>query len=277
MGLREAIEHFYEHLVHGVRRFRRFSGFFIIAAGLIALGVGAATTIFALVNAILLRPLPVRHPDNLVQVFQIFGPGLRPQPEFSYEFYRHLTEEAFTLFDVAGQAETSVALDVGAGPERAYVQIVTDNFFSALGVNAALGSLTISSDAQVAVLSYEAWTRYFARDPNVLGRVVRLNDQPFQIIGITPRGFNGTNADISPALRVSYRLVTALVGRDGDDGLEIIARLKPRVPLVDAQKQVTEIWKALPVPIQGSFGNSRLELRSMKYGASSSGIHFGQP
>ena len=147
MPLPEAIERFYKHLVYGVRRFRRSPGLFIVAAGLIALGIGAATTIFALVDAILLRPLPVRNPDNLVQVFQIFALGLRPQGHFSYEFYRRLSEEASTLFDIAGQAETSVALDVGTGPERAYVQTVTDNFFSAIGVDAVLGSLTISSGA----------------------------------------------------------------------------------------------------------------------------------
>src|SRR5437867_1267106 len=109
----EAIERFYRHVVYAVRRFRRSPGFFIIAVVLIAIGIGAATTIFALVNAILLRPLPVRNPDNLVQLVQIFALGLRPQGYFSYEFYRRLTDNASTVFDVAGQAETSVALDAG--------------------------------------------------------------------------------------------------------------------------------------------------------------------
>src|SRR5262249_35493706 len=98
--------------------------------------------------------------------------------------------------------------------------------------------------------------------------VVRVNGEPFQIIGVTPHGFNGTNADISPSLRVSHRFMTAPAGQD-NDFLEIIARLKPGVPLIEAQKQLTDIWKALPEPIQaGLGGNSRLELRSIKYGAS---------
>ena len=263
----ERIDRFYKHVVYAGRRFRRTPAFFIIAVVLIAMGIGAATTIFALVNAILLRPLSVRNPDNLVQVVQVFASNLRPQGYFSSELYRRLTDNASTLFDVAGQSETSVALDFGAGPERAYVQMVTDNFFEALGVDAVLGSISISTDAPVAVLSYDGWQKYFFRDPDVLGRVVRLNGQPFQIIGVTPRGFNGTNADISPALRVSYRLATTLRGPE-NDFLEIIARLKPGVPLVEAQKQVTDIWKALPEPMQSSFGNSRPELRSLKHGAS---------
>ena len=101
---------------------------------LIAIGIGAATTIFALVNAILLRPVAVRNPDNLSGRPNLWV-GLRPQGYFSYEFYRRLSDNASTLFDIAGQSETSVALDVGAGPERAYVQLVTDDFFTALGVD----------------------------------------------------------------------------------------------------------------------------------------------
>src|SRR5712691_7199378 len=110
--------------MYALRRFRRSPGFFIIAVVLTAIGIGAATTIFALVNAILLRPLAVRNPDDLVQVVQIFASNLRPQGYFSYEFYRRLTDNASTLFDVTGQSETSIALDAGAGPERAYAQTV---------------------------------------------------------------------------------------------------------------------------------------------------------
>ena len=202
MPLRRAIEPVAKHLVYSMRRIRRSPFFFLIAVVLIATGIAAATTIFALVNAILLRPLPVRNPDNLVQLFQIFATNLRPQGYFSYELYRRLSDTGSPVFDVTGQSETSVALDVGAGPERSYVQMVPDNFFSALGVDAVLGTTSTSTDAPVAVLSYYGWQRYFSRDPNILGRIVRLNGQPFQIIGVTPRGFNGINADISPALRV---------------------------------------------------------------------------
>ncbi len=267
MARPRVIETVAKHLVFAMRRFRRSPGFFFIPVVLIATGIAVATTIFAFVNEILLRPLPVRNPDNLVQLFQIFASSLRPQGYFSYELYRRLSENASPLVDVAGQSETSVALDVGAGPERAYVQMVTDNFFSALGIDAALGTTSTSAAAPVAVLSDYGWQKYFSRDPNILGRVVRLNGQPFQIIGVTPQGFNGINADISPALRVSYRFVAQLSGPD-NDFLEITARLKAGIPLLDAQKQVTAIWKSLPEPMQGSFGNSRLELRSAKYGTS---------
>src|SRR6266496_485307 len=94
MPLPQGIERFPKHLAYAMRRFRRSPGFFIIALVLIALGIGAATTIFALVNAILLRPLSVRNPDNLVQVVQLFASSLRPQGYFSYGLYRRLTDNA---------------------------------------------------------------------------------------------------------------------------------------------------------------------------------------
>src|SRR5262245_51907507 len=135
----EAIDRFYRFLMYAMRRFRRSPAFFIIAVVLTAVGIGAATTVFALVNTLLLRPLPVHDPNNLVQAVQIFASNLRPQGHFAYEFYKRLTDNASTLFDVTGQSETSVALDAGTGSERVYVQTVTDNFFTALGVDAVLG------------------------------------------------------------------------------------------------------------------------------------------
>src|SRR5437867_13249046 len=96
----------------------------------------------------------VRNPDNLVQVVQIFALGLRSLGYFSYEFYRRLSDNASTLFDIAGQSETSVALDVGAGPERAYVQLVTDDFFTALGVDAVLGSVNTEWVARLISMSF---------------------------------------------------------------------------------------------------------------------------
>jgi len=110
-------------------------------------------TIFAFLNALLLRPLPVRDPANLVQIFQLF-PNLRAQGYFPLEMYGRLTDGSSTLFDVAGQSEVAVTLDNGAGPERVYVQAVTDNFFAALGIKAAVGTVFGSNDGAVAVLSY---------------------------------------------------------------------------------------------------------------------------
>src|SRR6516225_4236581 len=212
-------------LVHSVRAMMRPPGFVVAAVVLIAIGIAAVTTMFAFIDAVLLRPLPVRDPGSLVQIVQrLSNPNLRPLPTFPLALYRRLTAESSTLFDLAGQRETSVTFDNGGGSERVYVQAVTDNFFAALGVEAALGNIFRSGNARLAVLSDEGWTRYFGRDPAVIGRVVRLAGYPYEIIGVTPKEFNGTNSDTTPLARVPYSFVKELDERDVDS-LEIIARL----------------------------------------------------
>jgi hypothetical protein len=213
-NLRRILKKFWT-MFYRATRIVRSPGFCMLAVLLIATGVGTAITIFALLNALLLRPLPVRDPANLVQIFQLF-PNLRAQGYFSLEMYGRLTDGSSTLFDVAGQSEVAVTLDNGAGPERVYVQAVTDNFFAALGIKAAVGTVFGSNDGAVAVLSYDGWNRYYGRDPNTIGRFVSLAGHPFQIIGVTPQGFNGTNSDISPDMRVPYRFIKQLAGPDED-------------------------------------------------------------
>jgi predicted permease len=249
-----------------LKRVVKAPGFAAGAILLIAIGIGTATTIFTLLDALLLRTLPVRNPENLVQVVQLFS-NLRPQGYFAFELYRRLAEESSTLFDVTGQSEMTVTLDSGTRPLRVYAQAVTDNFFKALGVQATVGTVFGGSDPAVAVLSYEGWTKYFGRDATAVGRTVRLNGHPFQIVGVTPQGFNGTNSDTTPAIRVSYRFITQLSGRD-DDGLEIIARLRPGVPLDDARKEVSSVWLSLPEAMPGARTSSRIEVRSIEHGAS---------
>ena len=255
-------------LVHSVRAMMRPPGFVVAAVVLIAIGIAAVTTMFAFIDAVLLRPLPVRDPGSLVQIVQrLSNPNLRPLPTFPLALYRRLTAESSTLFDLAGQRETSVTFDNGGGSERVYVQAVTDNFFAALGVEAALGNIFRSGNARLAVLSDEGWTRYFGRDPAVIGRVVRLAGYPYEIIGVTPKEFNGTNSDTTPFARVPYSFVKELDERDVDS-LEIIARLKPGVPLDQAENEVAGTWRSFPQASSGMLNGSRIELRSLKYGAS---------
>jgi len=120
-------------------------------------------------------------------------------------------------------------------------------------------------DDRVAVLSYDGWIRYFNRDPRAIGSIVRLGGHPYQIIGVTPEGFNGTSPDTSPALRAPYQHLPDFSERNF---LEIIARLKPAVPLEQAREEVTAFWKTLPEAVQGAIFDSRIELRSIERGSS---------
>src|SRR5260370_18717143 len=147
-----------QDLRYAARQFRRAPGFFSIAVLLIAIGIAANTQIFALVNALLLRPLAVRDPQNLVQLFEIC-PKLPPYPFFDYAMYRELRSHSSTLLNPVGQFEYTVPLECGANAERIHALDVTDNFFSELGVRAILGRVLANGDDHTAVLSYPYWAR----------------------------------------------------------------------------------------------------------------------
>src|SRR6185369_677321 len=129
---------FAQDLRYAARQFRRSPGFFAVAILLVALGVAANTQIFTLVNTLLLRPLPVRDPQNLVQLFEI-RPKVPAYPYFDYPFYKELTSRSSTLFQAAGQMEWILPLEKGTNTERIHLHGVTDNFFSDLGVPPLLG------------------------------------------------------------------------------------------------------------------------------------------
>src|SRR2546422_10713061 len=98
--------------VHALRALKRAPALFVAAGLLIAIGIGAVTTIFAFLDALLLRPLPVRDPEDLVQIVQLLpNPNLRPLSNFPFALYRRLSDESSTLYDVAGQVETSVTME----------------------------------------------------------------------------------------------------------------------------------------------------------------------
>ena len=148
---------FIRDLRYALRHVRRAPGFFACAALLITVGITANTPIFTLVNALLLRPLPVRDSQNLVQLFDIH-PKLPPNPYYPYRFYEEFTRASSTLFGAVGQSESTVALEQGG---RA-------------GVQAMLGRVLDRGDSHTAVLSYAYWSRGFGRDPKAVGEKVRL-------------------------------------------------------------------------------------------------------
>ena len=129
---------FLQDLRYSARQFRRSPGFFAIAALLIALGVAANTQMFTLVNALLLRPLPVRDPASLVQLFQIY-PKRPPDPYFDYRLCKELGSNSTTLSQAVCQWEWTLPLERGSNTERSHAYAVTDNFFSDLGATGLEG------------------------------------------------------------------------------------------------------------------------------------------
>lgn len=215
---------------YGLRQIRRSPGFFATASLLIGLGIAASTLIFTLVDALLLRPLPVRNPQNLVQIFE-HQPKRPATPFFDYHFCAQLARYSSTLFDLVGQVDTTRALERNGHAERVHVVAVTQDFFHNLGVAPFMGRLLNHGDDHLAVLSFSCWSRSFAGDPRILGQVVRLQGHPYTVLGVTPESFTGTTLDSSPDLWIPFvnQLDFAqLPNPDLDQFLtEVVARLRP--------------------------------------------------
>lgn len=269
---------FAEDLRYGIRQIRRSPGFFAVAALLLAVGIATSTQIFTLVDALFLKPLPVSNPQNLVQLFE--QQAKRPaEPYFDYAFYRRLAHDSSTLFSVVGQIETTRAMEQQGHAERIHAAAVTEEFFTDLGVTPLLGRVLLTGDDHVLLLSYACWTRSFGRNPNVIGRRVRLQGHAYTIVGVTQQAFTGTTIDSSPDLWMPFanqhdfeRIPDSNLDRYV---IEIIGRLRPGISEKQAQQETAALWArhlkeaAIGDP-SGSSGLNRgeLQVRSITHGVS---------
>ena len=198
----------WQDLRYAARTFRRQPGFAATAVLTLALGLGSATAIFGWVDRTFLQPLPVPEPDRLFNLGARSESG-RVNMAFSYPEYLDYRrfDDAFAGL-VAFDPGPTVVMDFGNGAERARVALVSDNFFSVLGVRPILGRTFDakedegSSSHSVAVLSYTAWQRHFSGSPAVVGRTARLNGHVFTIIGVAPKAFTGIARGSFPSLYV---------------------------------------------------------------------------
>jgi predicted permease len=220
----------------------------------LALGIGANTVIFSLVNALLLRPLPgVEDPNRVVAVYTSdYSSGIHSTSSFpDYLDFRDKNDVFTGLAAFADSQPMNLAL--GGEPERVRGVIATGNYFSLLGVKAAIGRTLLPEDEQtpaadrVAVLSYDLWQGRLAGDPGVIGKTISINTQSFQVVGVAARGFRGTSLQSAPQVWVPMSAYTqlnpAFGGRDplsrrGSRGLFMVARLKPEVSRQQAQAQI---------------------------------------
>ena len=186
----------------GVRSLLKSPGFALTAILTLALGVGANTAVFSVMNAVLLKSLPVADPERLVHL-RISGPPsgtgtVSSNGTINYAVYDTLRKQTNVLSSLIAYVPLStskVAVRYGSQPEEAEGDMVSGTFFSGLGVNLPLGRGFTADDeanhAPLAVLSYNYWTRRFARNPNVLGQTLFVNGVPTTIIGVSAKGFEG--------------------------------------------------------------------------------------
>jgi predicted permease len=201
------IQDFVQDLHVGLRMLRKSPGFTAVAIITLALGIGANTAIFSIVNAVLLHSLPYRNPDRLVRVFfNEPGLGLR-DVQFSKPELDDLQTRAGVFEDVTPIFEGSENLTGAKQPERLEAVNGSFSYFSMLGVTPQIGRLFGPQDfalgfASVAVISDGLWRRAYAADPNALGRTIRLDNDPFTIIGVLPRGFRHPGPTVSGDVEV---------------------------------------------------------------------------
>jgi putative ABC transport system permease protein len=210
-------------LKFALRQLLKNPGFTAVAVLTLALGIGANTAIFSVVDQLLVRPLPVAEPERLALLGQSRGQG-NVEYEFNYPLFRDYQRENKVFSQLSATAEQSVGLGTGGATERQQALLVSGNYFSMLGVNAALGRTFAPNegveidDAPVVVLSHGLWERRFGADPQVLNRSVTVDGHPFTVIGVAPREFTGTTRGFVPDLYVPITMYGQLTSeRPGNE------------------------------------------------------------
>jgi predicted permease len=193
------------YLQYALRQLRKAPGFTLVCTLTLALGIGANTAVFSVMNAVLLKSLPVADPDRVVYLNTSGAPKrtgtVDSHETFSYPVYDALRQQHRGLEQVMAYVPLSngkVAVRYQAQPEEAEGDMVSGNFFSGLGVRLARGRGFTEQDetsrAPIAVISYNYWTRRFSRSPDVLGKTLYVNGIPMTIVGIAAEGFEGADA-----------------------------------------------------------------------------------
>jgi predicted permease len=245
---------------YGFRLLRRSPLFTITAALSLAIGIGANTTIFSVASAMLLRPLPgVADPGRLVDIGRTQNG--KDFDNSSYPNYRDIRARATTVSDVYALRLEPQAMGLRGhdGAERIYGGIVSGNYFSVLGTRPHLGRLLMDADDEgapgshpVMVISYELWQRRFGGNPSAVGQTVPLNGHPFSIVGVAPRGFQGTTVIRNEAwlpisampLATPRRSASMLQAREAV-WLIMGGRLKPGVSVGQANAELSAIASGL--------------------------------
>src|SRR5215212_8735430 len=227
-----------------VRGLFRSPLFSVVAILSLALGIGANTAIFTLVDQILLRKLPVKAPNELVMLYQQgahngSNMGMRMH---SYPIYQEYQKRAEPLAEVLCRRLVEVSISVDNQTERVDSEMVSGNYFSMLGVPAAVGRVFNSREDDqvyaghpVVVLSYDYWTRRFSRDPAVVGKKILVNNYPMTIVGVSAAGFSGLDPARSPQIRVPIQMKPRVVpewfwvyvDNPRTRWVQVFARLKP--------------------------------------------------
>jgi len=265
-------EDMFQDLRFGVRMMLKSKGFTTVAVLSLSLGIGANTAIFSLIDAILLKTLPVRKPEELVLFNWLSGPkrmsgnvygdiepdvasGLTTSTSFSYLTFERLREHSQALADVFAFSPRQLTVKADGEAETISGQLVSGGYYAGLGVRPVLGRTITAKDdkapaSSVAVITHRYWQRRFGLDPAVVGKTISVNNVLCTIIGVTPPGFNGAlqvgqSPDISVPLAMEPQLSPSRswLGKPWVWWLWVMGRLKPGVSAEQARAELERIFQ----------------------------------
>ena len=242
---------------YAFRLFLKNRGFTCTVVLTLALGIGANAAIFSLIDALMLRWLPVSNPQELVQVWlQSPGANTTGGESFSYPMVRAFGDQRDIFSGVAGFSGTSFDVGTPGSINRVHGALVTGGYYSTLGLNPVVGRLLTDDDDRVgaplsAVISYGYWQREFAGRPQAVGQPIRIKGQVVTIVGVTPRGFVGANvgavAEITmtvAAVPQMYPTMAPLLGQ-GNVWLRVLARPNPGISPDEASSRLNVVWSRI--------------------------------
>ncbi|HLW54091.1 MAG TPA: ABC transporter permease [Candidatus Angelobacter sp.] len=233
---------------YALRRLQKTPGFSAVAIITLALGIGANTAIFTVIDAVLLRPLPYRDPGRLVLLAERWPTF--PNLSVSYENYMDWRNQNHSFSSVGAVRSTGMTLTGSGDPERLVVQNATASLFDLLGVSAVRGRTFVPEEDKagapdVAMISYGLWQRRFGGAENIIGKSITLDNKPYSVVGILPPGFEVLQQNPDALLPFEPWARTLPDDRSWHPGILPIARLKPGVRLEEARADMTTIAKRL--------------------------------
>jgi predicted permease len=247
----------------GLRMLAKSPGFTAIAVITLALGIGANTAIFSLMNQVLLRKLPIKNPNEL-EILRAPGPKTGhvstdgdETESFSYPMYKGLRDTNSVFSGILARYGFSASVASNGQTDRASGEVVSGNYFEVLGVQPAIGRLFSQDDDRTpgaepyVVLSYPYWTRHFGADPSVLNKVLLINNVEMTVVGVSQPGFTGVQVGKTPDLYVPMMMTGQMteygetLDKWNDYWMTLLARRKPGVSEKQAQAGINAAYKPL--------------------------------
>ncbi len=247
----------------GLRALTRRPGFTAVAVLSLALGIGANTAIFSLVNAVLLREVPVAQPEELVNLY-MHSPGFR-FGTFSYPDYEDVRDGTTEVFSQIGASQFApVQIDGDSGVNLVFAEAVTGSYFRMLGIDAVIGRTILPEDdvspgsRAVVMLDHGYWQRAFGGRPDALGQTLRIGGRAYEVIGVAPPDFPGSMRGITPAFYAPYMMIEELIGAEmiearGNHSMFPKGRLKPGVTLPEAETALAAVAADLTAAAPGGW------------------------